>query len=368
MRAGLSKLAERYVRFAAIEARGSSPTYEQLALAVSRSPELLEFLAGLPEDRQQPNLFFAAVRKTAGVPRGGDHLVEIVREQAPHVRQIMLARTTQTNEPARCAVLLPALARLPQPLALLEVGASAGLCLLPDLYGYDYGRARLMPRSHRDRPSVVFPCKVNGAAPLPLELPAIAWHRAWTCVPSTCTRATIWAGWKCSAGTCRTGTATARGDRDRARQPAADRQGQSVGRPCGGRCVGAEERNPCRISHRGLGLRAAPIGSRPFRRGGPRIGRGVDQQRGAERVFGNCGASSARARRRSFPAVSGWKTGGVDRSARSVDSLVRGLTESRILCLAGKAKSAARPPIIACLSMPFRTDAPRPRSGPPRTR
>src|SRR6266571_641153 len=200
MRAGLSKLAERYVRFAGIEACGSSPTYEQLALAVSRSPELLEFLAGLPEDRQQPNLFFAAVRKTAGVPRGGDHLVEIVREQAPHVRQIMLARTTQTNEPARCAVLLPALARLPQPLALLEVGASAGLCLLPDLYGYDYGRARLMPRSHRDRPSVVFPCKVNGAAPLPLELPAIAWHRAWTCVPSTCTRATIWAGWKCSSG------------------------------------------------------------------------------------------------------------------------------------------------------------------------
>ena len=53
----------------------------------------------------------------------------------------MLSRATQTNEPARCAVLLPVLARLPQPLALLEVGASAGLCLLPDHYGYDYGAA-----------------------------------------------------------------------------------------------------------------------------------------------------------------------------------------------------------------------------------
>jgi hypothetical protein len=34
----------------------------------------------------------------------------------------MLSRTTRTNEPARCAVLLPLLARLPQPLVLLEVG------------------------------------------------------------------------------------------------------------------------------------------------------------------------------------------------------------------------------------------------------
>ena len=40
---------------------------------------------------------------------------------------MILARRTQTNEPARCAVLLPALAQLPQPLALIEAGASAGL-------------------------------------------------------------------------------------------------------------------------------------------------------------------------------------------------------------------------------------------------
>nr|WP_082772487.1 DUF2332 family protein [Actinoplanes sp. TFC3] len=43
------------------------------------------------------------------------------------------SRATQTNKPGRCALLLPILSALPQPLALLEVGASAGLNLYPGL-------------------------------------------------------------------------------------------------------------------------------------------------------------------------------------------------------------------------------------------
>jgi hypothetical protein len=89
----------------------------------------------------------------------------------------MLSRTTQTNEPARCAVLLPLLARLPQPLALLEVGASAGLCLLPDRYGYDYGIARLEASTTGSHAPPVFECRVSGAVPVPSALPAIAWRR-----------------------------------------------------------------------------------------------------------------------------------------------------------------------------------------------
>ena len=64
----------------------------------------------------------------------------------------------QTNEAGRCAVLLPVLAALPQPLALLEVGASAGLCLYPDRYAYRYGDhgdrlRRTGPRLRGDRMS-----------------------------------------------------------------------------------------------------------------------------------------------------------------------------------------------------------------------
>jgi hypothetical protein len=87
----------------------------------------------------------------------------------------MLAHSTQTNEPARCAVLLPVLAQLPQPLALIEVGASAGLCLLPDLYGYDYGSRRIHPKTtEADYP--VFSCSANEVTPLPTATPYVAWR------------------------------------------------------------------------------------------------------------------------------------------------------------------------------------------------
>jgi hypothetical protein len=104
------------------------------------------------------------VRHLDGVPLDGAHLGEIVQRGREPLRALILSRSTQTNEPARCAVLLPALVCLPQPLALIEVGASAGLCLYPDRYGYDYGGHRLGPPADSGR-APVFPCTVNGPVP-----------------------------------------------------------------------------------------------------------------------------------------------------------------------------------------------------------
>jgi hypothetical protein len=172
----LVSIARRYERFAVTEAHGISPVYEALALAVGGSAETLEFLATLPSERRQPNLFFAAIRKVAGVPNDGNALEAAVRAHSDRIKEVMLTRTTQTNEPARCAVLLPALAQLRQPLALIEVGASAGLCLLPDRYGYDYGRHRIEGPLPASLPRPVFPCIASDGTPLPTLLPSVKWR------------------------------------------------------------------------------------------------------------------------------------------------------------------------------------------------
>jgi hypothetical protein len=171
----LDALAGRYVRFADEEARGRSPLYDALARGVAEDTQVLDFLSTLPAAKQQPNLLLAAVRHLFGVVTGWEDFRHRLLGNVDAVRAVMLARSTQTNEPGRCAVLLPVLARLPQPLALIEVGASAGLCLLPDLYGYEYGEARLRLRPEApDHP--VFACAAGGATPLPATLPRIAWR------------------------------------------------------------------------------------------------------------------------------------------------------------------------------------------------
>ena len=67
------------------------------------------------------------------------------------------------------------LARLPQPLALIEVGASAGLCLMADRYGYDYGRGLVRPSVDQLDPPV-FSCVVNATTPVPTAPPLVTWR------------------------------------------------------------------------------------------------------------------------------------------------------------------------------------------------
>jgi hypothetical protein len=90
----------------------------------------------------------------------------------------MMRRRTQTNEAARCATLLPLLALLPQPLALLEVGASAGLCLLPDLYGYEYNQAvHISPKTGAGVVHPTFKCATNTETPIPARNIDVVWRR-----------------------------------------------------------------------------------------------------------------------------------------------------------------------------------------------
>lgn len=172
----MSAIAARYQRFAREEAAGRSAAYETLAKCVADSSAALAFLDRLPAERQQPNLFFAALRLAAGTPSSVQELDHMIDAHAAEVAGIMQTRTTQTNEPGRCAALLPSLARIHGPLALIEVGASAGLCLLPDAYGYDWGWQKLAPPPQYCLVAPVFPCRASENTPLPARHPEIVWR------------------------------------------------------------------------------------------------------------------------------------------------------------------------------------------------
>lgn len=181
----MTDVAELYREFARLEARGRSADYEALGEAVAQDGLITGFLAGLPPDKWQPQLLFAAARYLLGHPASPAEVRELVRQSGPELAEVMLARRTQTNEPARCAVLLPALARLAEPLALIEVGASAGLTLMFDRYSYDYAGHRV---TGRDPDGPVLHCEPRGAVPLPDRVPAIAWRAGIDLNPLDVTR------------------------------------------------------------------------------------------------------------------------------------------------------------------------------------
>ncbi len=167
-----ASVAENYRAFAK-DARGRSPAYESLAASVAEDTAVLRFLGSLPLEKRQPNLLFGAARYLLGAPAGITRLRALVRQNRAELTEVMMARRTQTNEPARCATLLPALAQLPPPLALIEVGASAGLTLLFDRYSYDYAGHQI---TGQDPQAPTLRCVPRGPVPIPDRLPAIAWR------------------------------------------------------------------------------------------------------------------------------------------------------------------------------------------------
>ncbi|MFT3872643.1 MAG: DUF2332 domain-containing protein [Nocardioides sp.] len=166
-------VAESYLSFAAYAAP-DSPTFAEWATHLADDPEVSAWVASLPGPKQQPNLVFAAAR-WHGVPAPGPYsnLREALLRDDGAIRATILRRATQTNEVGRLATLVPAFAQVPGPLALVEVGASAGLCLFPDRWGYRW-------ESESDITSLggdpVLPCRVSGPVPLPPRLPEIAWR------------------------------------------------------------------------------------------------------------------------------------------------------------------------------------------------
>lgn len=180
----IDRLAAEYRRFSDEETPGRSALYTEITREIAQDRELLAIMCELEPAKRQPNLLLAAVRHLYGdFARDWPEFRERFFARRTEALEVIRTHRTQTNEPARCALLLPALASLPQPLALLEVGTSAGLCLLPDRYGYDYGAGRRLGGPALDGGGPVLRCEVNEATPVPGALPQVVWRAGLDLAP-----------------------------------------------------------------------------------------------------------------------------------------------------------------------------------------
>ncbi|MET4137302.1 DUF2332 domain-containing protein [Pseudarthrobacter sp. PvP090] len=181
---GESATAQWYRRFGTVDAPGNSDCYAEWSVGIAEDPELLRRIDEWPYNKRQPLLMLAAARFLGARISPYPDFRSFLDAHWEDVSRIVLTRATQTNEAGRCATLLPALAQIAstggRPLALIEVGASAGLALFPDRYGYEYDAGpvvtRLAPAGAAAGSYPVLGCTVTGPVPLPAELPRVVWR------------------------------------------------------------------------------------------------------------------------------------------------------------------------------------------------
>ncbi|OWP22651.1 hypothetical protein CBF90_07125 [Microbacterium sp. AISO3] len=163
-------------------ARDSSPIYAEWATEIAGDDELTERIALLGERRGQPNLVFAAARWAGcGLEPFAAWRERLVSEWE-RVAAITAERRTQTNEVGRCTTLLPPLSRIDGPIALLETGTAAGLCLYPDRYAYEYSSPgcehprTIVPAGPDAAPRPLLRCRIDDPDAVPDSLPDVVWR------------------------------------------------------------------------------------------------------------------------------------------------------------------------------------------------
>jgi hypothetical protein len=173
----MDSTAAWYIR-AAVELSATSRLQVEWALGIAADPAVLALIDELPRERRQPSLVFSAAAFCgAEVARYAEFRVWLI-ENWPNVAAVARTRRTQTNEAGRCVPLIAALDRIPGRIALLELGASAGLCLLPDRYSYSFDD---LPRLGTGGPLLT--CRTSGQGTPPASLPDIVWRRGIDLAP-----------------------------------------------------------------------------------------------------------------------------------------------------------------------------------------
>ncbi|HWK21449.1 DUF2332 domain-containing protein [Bacillus sp. J37] len=157
-----------FSNFSEKECKNSSKLYEFLSLKISKDNELLEICLNSRNNQPIPNSLFGAVHYL--LLKGKEHKLKayypsIVSEAKPYnesfdyfkdfclihkneINSILETKLVQTNEVRRCAYLYPVFSFIfeetKKPLALIEIGTSAGLQLLWDNYSYSYNTGEVV--------------------------------------------------------------------------------------------------------------------------------------------------------------------------------------------------------------------------------
>lgn len=185
----LDELAHLWQWFAEELFAGSCPIYEQIARSVADDRELLALqLSALPHAHFPPMLLAGAhylllddvEHSLTDVYAGRSTALpaplfrDLCLNHRGDLLEVLNARTVQTNEVGRSALLGPALtwaAAGQGPVQLVDVGCSAGLNLLCDRFRLDYGP--IGATGPADSP-VRIDCTVSGGLPpIASELPVI---------------------------------------------------------------------------------------------------------------------------------------------------------------------------------------------------
>ena len=195
-------LAARFRRFAeeecseASDEGAGSQTYEILSHVVASDASLLELARRCRIGQPIPNLLFAAVKRVvhdfdgaelaalyrraeAGgwpAPDLGRAFTQFAMAHRDRIIKYLESRMVQTNEVGRCAYLMPgfmtvAAENTGRPLALLDVGASAGLNLNWDKYRYRYSTGDEF--GPPDSPVAIDCDARNGLPELPATFPEV---------------------------------------------------------------------------------------------------------------------------------------------------------------------------------------------------
>jgi hypothetical protein len=177
-------LAQVYRHFGEVDAAGTSPLYERVAVALSESGAALRAIEAAPARSRHPTVILAALHDLALAGRApalaaayaaadGDAAagaaIDTLLRMTDSVVTIAARRPTRTGETGRCAVLYPAIAEAARragtnAVGLIDVGCSAGLNLNVDRVGISYSNG---PSLGDPSSPVQLSSSVVGDRPLP---------------------------------------------------------------------------------------------------------------------------------------------------------------------------------------------------------